>query len=122
MARRRWIRLDVLWEESEWLQELDGTAAGCWPRLLCMVKRDGVDGTVKRPSTKRLAQLWRVPMAAITAMEHAAVVSDALRIEDGDWTVINWNKYQMVDETAAERKRAQRERERKGLKVIQGAG
>lgn len=111
-APRRWIRLDVSWEDSAWLDELTGTAAGCWPRLLCLVKRDGIQGRCKRPNLRTIARRWRVPMKAVTTLEEAAVRDGALRIEDGDWVVVNWAKYQTVDQTAAERKRRQRKRQR----------
>jgi len=113
MATRRWIRLDVAWEESEWLDVLDGEARGCWPRLLCLVKRDGVKGRTKRPSLRVLARRWSVPMQAIEAMEEAALEGTednppALELEGGDWIVTGWDRYQ-DDPTAAERKQRQRD-------------
>jgi hypothetical protein len=105
---RRWIRLDTTWEDSEWLDALDGTAAGCWPRLLCMVKRDGAAGRCKRPALAVLARRWRVPVEAIEALERAALEDDALRIEDGEWVVTAWDAYQRADPTAAERMRRYR--------------
>lgn len=120
--KRRWIRLDVLWEESEWLHELDGTASGCWPRLLCMVKRDGVAGECRRPSTRRLSEMWRVPATAIQSLESAAIVAGALKIEDGGWVVVKWAEYQDYDPTNAERQRRFRAKHgnASSLKVVNG--
>ena len=109
MAGKRWIRLDVSWEDSEWLDALDGTAAGCWPRMLCLVKRDGVRGRVKRPAFSVLARRWRVPVEAIAALEDAAIADRALAIEDGDWVVLNWPEYNDYDKTGADRQRRYRE-------------
>lgn len=118
----RWIRLEVTWEESEWLENLDGPTRACWPRLLCIVKRDGVRGRCRRPSTRKLAERWGVTPRDVEALEAAAIADEALDIKDGCWVVLNWSKYQEPDPTAAERKRRQRERERiaNGLTVIEG--
>lgn len=108
MATRRWIRLDAAWEDSPWLDELDGTAAGCWPRILCHVKRDGVRGRAKRIPTAVAARKWRVPVAAVEALENAAVADGALRIDDGDWVIHNWDTYQQTDTRRKHRQRKQR--------------
>lgn len=105
---RRWIRLDVTWEDSAWLDALSGEAAGCWPRLLCSVKRDGVGGRCKRPTPAVIARRWRVSVEAVEALEHAAIEDGALRIEDGDWIVCAWADYQERDPNAAERMRRYR--------------
>ena len=105
MAQRRWIRLDVGWEDSEWLDALDGAAAGCWPRLLCWVKREGVGGRCKRPSPGVLARRWRVTRDIVTCLEDAAIEDEALVIEGDEWIVTNWDEYQNVDATATERQR-----------------
>ncbi len=108
-APGRWLRLDVTWEESAWLDALPGEAAGCWPRVLCVVKRDGVMGRCKAPSTEVLARKWRVSERAITALLDAAAQDGALKILDGEWVVTNWAVYQEVDRTRNERQRKHRE-------------
>lgn len=107
----RWIRLDVSWEDSAWLDALDGVAAGCWPRLLCWVKRDGIGGSVKRPAPSVVARRWRVPVEAVLTLEAAATAGDdpALVVEDGKWIVTGWKKYQEPDSTTAERSKRYRE-------------
>lgn len=112
MRSRRWIRLDVTWEDSPWLDVLDGTTAGCWPRLLCLVKRDGVNGRCKRPNPSVLARRWRVTRDIVTALEAAAIADGALVVEDGEYAVVNWSKYQAIDPTATDRKRRQRGKQR----------
>lgn len=109
---RRWIRLDATWEDSEWLDALDGTAAGCWPRILCMMKRDGIGGRCRRPAPAVLARRWRVPVEAVVALEAAAIADGALAIEDDEWICTGWADYQDVDPTAAQRKRRERERKK----------
>lgn len=113
MASGRWLRLDAAWEDSEWLDELDGVASGSWPRILSYVKTHGIRGICKRPSLRVLARKWRVPAESIEALEDAAVADGALAIEDDEWIVTNWSKYQPSDPKAADRKRRQRERREK---------
>jgi hypothetical protein len=108
MVAKRWIRLDVSWEDSPWLDALDGAAAGCWPRLLCLVKRDGLRGRCKRPDPGVIARRWRVTRDAVTALEDAAVQDGALTIENGEWVVTAWSTYQEPDATAAVRQRRHR--------------
>lgn len=108
-APGRWLRLDVTWEESAWLDALPGESAGCWPRVLCVVKRDGVMGRCKSPSTEVLARKWRVSERAITALLDAAVQDGALSVEGGEWVVTNWATYQEADRTRNERQRRYRE-------------
>lgn len=102
-APRRWIRLDVDWEDSPWLDALDGTAAGCWPRVLCLVKRSGSAGVIKAPDLGVLARRWRVPRESIDALLSAAQSDGALVVEGGLWSIPKWDIYQKPDLTAAER-------------------
>lgn len=109
---RRWIRLDVEWEESAWLDGLPGQSAGCWPRLLCWVKLRGKKGRCKAPDHSVLARRWRVPRQAVDELIEAALKDEAIEIEGDELVVTNWPEYQEVDATAAARKRRQRARER----------
>lgn len=108
---RRWIRLDVEWEESAWLDALSGQAAGCWPRLLCWVKLRGKRGRCRAPDPSVLARRWRVPRQAVDELVRAAIQDGALEADGDEIVVVNWAEYQEPDPTAAERKRRQRERE-----------
>ena len=108
----RWIRLDVEWDESGWIDALDGQAAGCWPRLLCWVKLRGKKGQCKIPDRGTLARRWRVTRQAVVELMDAALQNGALRIDGELLIVVNWEEYQEPDSTASERKARQRERER----------
>jgi len=112
---RRWLRLDMDWEDSPGLVALDGTAAGCWPRVLFWVKRSGSGGRCRRPDTGVIARRWRVPLEAVEALLTAALLDGALRIEADAWVLVNWSAYQEVDSTAADRKRRQRAKEAEGI-------
>jgi hypothetical protein len=91
------------WEDSPWLDALDGTAAGCWPRVLCWVKRSGSGGRCKEPDPNVLARRWRVPRESVEALLMAAVLDGALRVERGEWVVTKWAEFQSSDATGAER-------------------
>lgn len=108
MAQRRWIRLDATWDESGWLDALDGHAANCWPRLLTWVKLRGNQGRVKRPDLNVLARRWRVNPDDVSRLVEAAYDDDAIEDDGGDWVFTNWDTYQDPDPTANERKRRQR--------------
>lgn len=110
---RRWIRLDVDWEESAWLDGITGQAAGCWPRLLCWVKLRGRKGRCKAPDHSVLARRWRVPRQAVDELVDAAKKDGAIEVDGEEIVVTNWAEYQEVDATAAARKRRQRRRERR---------
>jgi len=118
VAGKRWLRLDVAWEDSEWLDDIDGTASGSWPRILSLVKRDGVGGRCKRPSLKVMARKWRVPVESIKELEEAAVKDGALVVDGGDWIVVKWEEYQGADSTAAARKKRQRDRESQASRSV----
>ena len=109
---RRWIRLDTEWDESGWIDALEGQAAGCWPRLLCWVKLRGRKGQCRTPDRSTLARRWRVTRTAVDELMDAALLDGALRIDGDILIVVNWDQYQEPDPTASERKRRQRERER----------
>lgn len=115
---RRWIRLDVSWEDSVWLDALSGAAAGCWPRLLCTVKRDGSGGRCKRLAPTVTARRWRVKREDVAELEAAAIADGALRVDGGDWIVTNWAEYQDADPTAAVRQRRKRQKDAAHVTVV----
>ena len=105
----RWIRLDVNWEDTEWLADLTGCEAGCWPRLLCIAKQSGIRGTVSIPSIRVLANRWRVDVEDIENMRDAAISAGAIEVDGKVWTICSWDEYQ-PDMT--NRKRQQKHRDR----------
>lgn len=73
-----------------------------------MVKRAGVSGSVKALDLGVLARRWRVPSESIQALVDAAIADGAIMVEDGVWTLANWDVYQKPDLTAASRQRRYR--------------
>ncbi len=107
-APRRWIRLDMDWDDSEWLLELDGYSASLWPRVLCWIKKSGIKGRCRAPSLKVLAARWKVSQTTVAKLVDAAVEDGALVIQKDEWVVANWDRYQEPDPTANVRKARQR--------------
>ena len=116
---RRWIRLDAEFDESQWVNELTVAAQLAWVKLLCRVKRHGVQGRCKRPDPQVWGKQTKCGVRAVLAMEAAAVKDEALSIVDGDWIVHNWPKYQ-IDPRNSERVRRHRERRKKDVTVTSG--
>lgn len=130
MARRRWIRLDVTWADSDWMFELTGNQRRLWPALLCYVKLAGIDGQCKRLSPRVLAEKLNASVEDARAFLSAATtpaddgVSALQVVENGkDWLVTNWTEHQAPqDATGAERQRRRREKQGMAstLRVISG--
>lgn len=114
MSTRRWVRLNVGWDDSDWIAELDALGQLAWVKLLCFVKRDGTGGRVKLPSAKVLGRRWGVPAESVEAMLEAGRKDGAIYEEGGDIVLTSWGAYQL-DATAAQRKKDQRARERHGV-------
>lgn len=98
------------WEQSDWLAELSTGAKLGWVLLLGYVKSAGVRGEVKALSVRGAARRWGVGPSEIHELLDAATEGDdpALHVEDGVWTIPNWDDYQKPDPTAVERKRRER--------------
>ena len=111
-AGGRWIRLEVAWDDSDWVSDLEPAAQLAWIKLLCWTKAKGVDGSVKVMAPRNAAKKWDVPPQAVSQMLEAAKDDGAIVEAEGRWYVANWRAYQPADATATERKRKQRERER----------
>lgn len=109
----RWLRLDIRWQDSEWLDALDGHAANCWPPFLCYVKRNGVGGRCKMTGVAVLARHWRVARGDVEALVAAALAHGALVVEGDEWVVTGWAKYQPIDVTSAARQAKRREKIRR---------
>jgi hypothetical protein len=94
MARWPSIQLYVGWEDQLWLMDLNGTAAGCWPRLLCYVKTSGVGGRCRARPASLFVRRWRVPIEDVQSLIDAAIASGNLLLDgDGDWAVADWQQY-----------------------------
>lgn len=111
MASKRWIRVDVNWDESEWIADLEPAAQLAWVKLLAYVKTNGIRGHVRAPKERIFARLTAIPIDSVRAMLEAAREDGALSDEGEDWVVTNWSKYQEPDKTAAVRQRRRRAQE-----------
>lgn len=106
---RRWIRLDVGWDDSEWLLNLTPAAQLAWVKFLCYVKTHGVKGKCRALTPAATAKRFAIPGADVGAMLNAAHADGAIETtSEGDWVVTNWAEYQETDYTAAERQRRHR--------------
>jgi hypothetical protein len=99
---RRWVRLDVGWDDSEWLAELSPAAQLAWVKLLCHTKRDGVRGVSKALAPAVAARRWGVPAGAVREMVEAARRDGAIQEDNGSWSICGWDQYQS-DPKARER-------------------
>lgn len=120
----RWIRLDTSWSSSEWLAALEPIPRLLWPELLCYVKAHGIAGRCRR-GVDALRRVTGVTRNDVTDLETAAIEHGALTLDDGDWVLTGWRKYQ-GDDTAPERMRRHREASKqlsplRQLRVTEGA-
>lgn len=111
MSGRRWIRLDVGWDDTEWLAMCSSGAQLAWVKLLCHAKRDGTGGRCKALSNAVAARRWGVTPSAVGEMIEAARSDGAVHEDGGYWTITAWSSYQM-DWSAADRQRRFREKHR----------
>lgn len=109
-APGRWLRINVSCFESEWLAGLPAVAQHAWTRLLIYVKATGTLGVAKRMGPVAVERLWGIPPVSMGMMEQAAISDGALRIEDDQWVVVNWPKYQQPDRTNSLRKKRLRDK------------
>ena len=105
----RWIRLDVTWSQSEWLENLPPASQLAWVKLLCFVKSSGVAGSVKRPSNAYLARIWGLSRSSVEVMLAAASHDGAVVFDGADIVITGWGVRQ-IDVKAAVRMKAYRER------------
>lgn len=109
---RRWIRLDVDWDSSEWVYGLSDRAQLAWIKLCCHAKKSGQAGHVRALAPKVMAGQFRTTVRAVEEMLKAAQEDGALKVVDGNWVLTNWRKYQPKDRTAADRKKRERDRKK----------
>jgi hypothetical protein len=105
-APRRWIRLDIGWEKSDWVADLTPASKLCWILLLGYVKAFGVCGSVRAMTHKGAAREFGVSESDFTAMLSAGVADGAIEATDKSWSILGWDFYQ--NEGNAERQRRYR--------------
>jgi hypothetical protein len=111
---RRWMRLDLGWDDADWVAALDKGGQLAWVKLLCYAKATGTGGRVRALSPVVAARKWGVAPEDVTAMLEAGQHDDppAIAIEGREWVVVNFLEYNPHDGTAAERMRRMRERQK----------
>lgn len=102
----RWIRLDVTWDDSEWLDELPWHVRAAWTLVLCHVKAFGDRGVCDAPNIRRFCQGHNVPQDCVEQLVEAAVAHGAMSVANGEWRITEWRAYQESD--SAERMRRMR--------------
>lgn len=108
----RWIRLDVGFDDADWVFTLSEGSQLAWVKLLCYVKRDGIGGRAKIMSPMVAAKRWGVGEESVEKMIRAAEKDGAIVTSGGEWEVTGWTKYQdQHDPSNAERQRRYREKQ-----------
>lgn len=114
MGRQRglWFSLECDWDESKWLAQLPWPSRAIWPLIIGRVKLHGRGGVCNAPDLERFARSHDIPVDALRELLEAAEVDNALLVTDETWTVTNWDFYQNLDPTNAERQRRFKEKKR----------
>jgi hypothetical protein len=112
-ARSIWFRLDVDFDDSDWIVGLSESGQLAWVKFLAYVKREGRKGVIRVISVDRLASKFSMKPLGVKDMLAAAIDDGAIKIVDGQWHVVNWAIYQPMDYTAAKRQSELRERQEK---------
>jgi hypothetical protein len=109
-TKQRWIRVNVGWDDTEWISELSAEARLSWIMLLCHIKRDGVAGRCKVIADRVAAKKWGVKPNAVREMLEGARLDGAVYEAEGEWVVTNWRHHQVDYSTERVQKmRAQKE-------------
>lgn len=112
-AKVRWIRLNVNWSEDGWLDNLPWEVRAVWPEWLCLVKDNGRNGVMPVTPLHRLAGSRNIPVDCVRSLLQAAIAEGAVQEIDGEWITVNWQRYQEVDSTNAERQARHRESQKR---------
>lgn len=83
-----------------------------WVMLICHVKGHGFGGVCKAVEPAAAARVWFMGEESVRQMLIAAQTGGALVVTEGEWTVLNWRKYQ-GDETNSERQSRWREKQKR---------
>jgi hypothetical protein len=102
-----WLRLDVDFDESEWIAFLPKLSQFAWVDLLRHVKKlSSRQGKVKLRSVAVWAKAWGYDSPEpLQKMLAAAQKDGAISIEGEDLTVNNWHRYQEPSTNRAEKSR-----------------
>jgi len=89
----RWIRLDVNWDDSDWLADLPWAVRAVWPLILAHVKTMGTGGVCEAPNTRRFCAAHDVPQECVEALLEGAVAHGAMEVGQ-TWRIVRWADYQ----------------------------
>ena len=90
---RRWLRLDVEWDASEWLVGLEPAAQLAWVKLLGWVKVEGAGGTCEAQPVATLAAAWKLPEGVVRDLLAVAECAGELDVAEGRMRVTKWTNY-----------------------------
>lgn len=108
----RWFRRNVDMMDSEWLAALPWASRAVWGEILAYVAGSSPSGRCRAPIVRRFAGGRDIPVENVDECIAAAVADGALLIEDGDWVIANWAKYQGGAKSNADRQKEHRDRQR----------
>lgn len=91
----KWIALDINFDESPWLFVLSPASQLGWIKLLCHIKSySATNGHCKAIDPMVASRKWGIGEEDVIKMLKAAEKDQALVIENGEWQISNWGKYQ----------------------------
>lgn len=92
MASKRWIRVDVDWDDSEWLFFGSALVSLAWVRLLCFVAKRGSAGACRADETALVGD-GKIPLAKFREMIDLAQHAGDLSVRNGLWIVADWDRF-----------------------------
>ncbi len=104
VAKVRWIRLNVDFDDQPWLFVLSSDAQLAWVKLQCHMKRDGVRGTCNAMAPMVAARRWGVGEEHVVKMLQAAIKAEVLISTGESWSIVAWAEDQ-EDTTNADRQK-----------------
>lgn len=119
-AKARWLRLNVDWDDSKWVEPLSESGQLAFVKLLCYVKASGTKGRIRSLSVARAASKWSVKPRGVQEMLSAAFDDGAITLDGDDWVLTNWLTYQQEDNSNAERQQRWRNTRKQDNGVLNG--
>lgn len=104
----RYIKLDVAWTSTDWVNMLSMGGQLAWVKLLCYCREAGVKGVVKYMSPRTAHDKWKIPARYIEEMYKAAIEDKSIEIDENSIKIVNWEKYQDSSAVRVQRWRDQK--------------
>jgi hypothetical protein len=110
--RRRWVRVDVTYEDRAWLSPLPGNVRRLFPSFIIYLKKNGVRGGAERLDAMTMGRKLDCTVEEWSAFINAAIASGAVVIDDhGDWLYTGWEDEQEISTERVQRHRARKAEE-----------